>query len=157
MSTYGYLAHHGIKGQKWGVRRYENPDGSLTEAGKKRYGYKTENAKTNAGKESVHDGNKIKKQSTVKESPYKVKGASQSIKNFSVSKAASDCAKMIDKFNAELDQPNDKYYSGEDVQMFLEKNLKEFWDLWKNDENTVFDLEEKIAEELDKKGYKYID
>lgn len=38
MSTYGYLAHHGIKGQKWGVRRYENPDGSLTEAGKKRYG-----------------------------------------------------------------------------------------------------------------------
>ena len=37
MSTYGYLAHHGIKGQKWGVRRYENPDGTLTEAGKKRY------------------------------------------------------------------------------------------------------------------------
>lgn len=32
-----YLAHHGIKGQKWGVRRYQNEDGSLTEAGKKRY------------------------------------------------------------------------------------------------------------------------
>lgn len=31
-----YLAHHGIKGQKWGVRRYQNPDGSLTEEGKKR-------------------------------------------------------------------------------------------------------------------------
>lgn len=31
------LIHHGIKGQKWGVRRYENPDGSLTPAGKKRY------------------------------------------------------------------------------------------------------------------------
>jgi len=29
-----YLAHHGIKGQKWGVRRFQNPDGSLTEAGK---------------------------------------------------------------------------------------------------------------------------
>ena len=30
------LYHHGIKGMKWGVRRYQNKDGSLTAAGKKR-------------------------------------------------------------------------------------------------------------------------
>lgn len=30
------LYHHGVKGMKWGVRRYQNKDGSLTAAGKKR-------------------------------------------------------------------------------------------------------------------------
>lgn len=30
------LYHHGIKGMKWGVRRYQNPDGSLTAEGKRR-------------------------------------------------------------------------------------------------------------------------
>lgn len=32
-----YIMHHGIKGQRWGVRRFENPDGTLTDAGKRRY------------------------------------------------------------------------------------------------------------------------
>lgn len=31
------IYHHGIKGQKWGIRRYQNKDGTLTEAGQKRY------------------------------------------------------------------------------------------------------------------------
>lgn len=37
MSDSMYIAHHGIKGMRWGVRRYQNPDGSLTPEGRKRY------------------------------------------------------------------------------------------------------------------------
>lgn len=32
-----FICHHGIKGQKWGIRRFQNPDGTLTPAGKRRY------------------------------------------------------------------------------------------------------------------------
>ena len=39
IQNYGnkYLIHWGIKGQKWGIRRYQNPDGTLTPEGRKRY------------------------------------------------------------------------------------------------------------------------
>ena len=32
-----YISHHGIRGMHWGIRRYQNPDGTLTDAGRKHY------------------------------------------------------------------------------------------------------------------------
>lgn len=34
---YNTICHHGVKGQKWGKRRYQNEDGSLTQEGRERY------------------------------------------------------------------------------------------------------------------------
>ena len=69
MSNHAYLSHHGIKGQKWGVRRFQNEDGSYTSAGRQRYGvegagkratdlYKSTNKKA---KESILSGRQTRK------------------------------------------------------------------------------------------------
>ena len=67
------LYHHGVKGMKWGARRYQNADGSLTPAGKKKYSgsfrYTTKNgekvdiltSKSKTFKTKVPDSNGIKR------------------------------------------------------------------------------------------------
>lgn len=52
------VVHHGIKGQKWGIRRFQNPDRTWTEAGKQRYGTEDGDGKgkrkeKKKGKESI--------------------------------------------------------------------------------------------------------
>lgn len=45
-----YLMHHGVKGMKWGVRRYRNKNGDLTPEGKRRYSKFEKQAKEDAAK-----------------------------------------------------------------------------------------------------------
>lgn len=57
-----YLIHHGIKGMRWGVRRYQYPDGSLTPAGERRLARKDANwAKKNYSKAYKQTYKQVKK------------------------------------------------------------------------------------------------
>ena len=82
------LYHYGVKGQKWGVRRYQNSDGSLTDAGKKRVAKL--NAKINkADKKAIESFNSSKKHFQDKKFFSKEKGLDE-YKKATISKHYSD-------------------------------------------------------------------
>lgn len=54
-----YLEHYGIKGMKWGIRRFQNKDGSLTKAGLKRYSDAASDVASKVGKAVAEGGKKI--------------------------------------------------------------------------------------------------
>ena len=55
------LQHHGIKGQKWGVRRFQNKDGSLTAAGKSRK--RNDDTPVHEDHKKAHDKTSVKQMS----------------------------------------------------------------------------------------------
>ena len=70
------LRHHGIKGQKWGVRRFQNSDGSLTAAGRKRYSaddYKSALDKVNKADKALKDVKKMRNEAEAKTYEKKIK------------------------------------------------------------------------------------
>ena len=128
--NFAYLAHHGILGQKWGIRRFQNEDGSLTEAGKERYG----KALYKSAKKAYKNG------------PYRSENGPKIMKNIPEEKLND-----IRKINKELHKLEDELMSiadalyGTDEYYYL-NNDKKYSGMMKK----VEELETKRAQEAKK-------
>lgn len=104
--TYDEIKHHGIKGQKWGVRRYQNEDGTLTSAGKKRYGTqenferqypidkkKSDISTINSGKEATKNAKDIN--NNLKTLEKEKTSKRQKVANKQIEEAARDDARRM--------------------------------------------------------------
>lgn len=107
-----YLAHHGVKGQRWGIRRYQNADGSLTIAGRARYGVKS------IGKTSKEVTNMINKDIKKRRTKAKAKEAEKAASKERRRQAAIDRAmktgpgaasKALNLSKEDLDRETDRY------------------------------------------------
>ena len=64
------LYHYGIQGQKWGVRRYQNEDGSYTSEGKQRYGIGSDGRMTSEGRQIYRADKRIDRIATRSQKNY---------------------------------------------------------------------------------------
>lgn len=123
--TKDYILHYGILGQKWGIRRYQNEDGTLTEEGRRRLGI---------GKyEDDHDSDIILKKGTKVSRAVSTPQYSE-YKDPELGGNEKFAKKYIDDIIANESKLDRKYISVDNVRNSGRKNGKDFYTSWFTDQ-----------------------
>lgn len=108
------LYHHGIKGQKWGVRRFQNEDGSLKSAGKKRYYTEDGTTKTHS---SI--GNRIHSKAA-----KNIQRDADDLRKHGYKKEADAVQKVADKQRTKAQESQRKYDEKHTPEAITARNAK---------------------------------
>ena len=117
------LVHHGVKGMKWGVRRYRNPDGTLTAEGKAHYGTTHPMTKGQATRAIVKSNITFKRKATAKVDSDVVKAVESD-------KEAKNLRKRRDRLKQEADREYDlAKYKRDDYERLQNKSNRDLIDI----------------------------
>lgn len=126
------LAHHGIKGQHWGVRRFQNEDGTLTAAGKERYRHHLDDD------DALDREDLIKKPQELK---YHIENKKSIIEKYKQNTHSSDAgAEQWYNLRKKYLEDNIKYWTPRDIA--FNKKMRDFLD--KTDSITIDSLRNQI-------------
>lgn len=162
-----YVVHFGVKGVKWGIRKYQNYDGTLTAAGRKRYGEETKVLEKelkstrkeyrNTKKESNKAMKVYEKQAlkNLKSDPdFFEKNVDKALSYYGAKRDGSFGKSLIERYK------KDPKEFASDLAAQLHEDAK-FNDRLEDIRIKVFDLKDKIANvvisDLEKSGKSYID
>ena len=122
------LAHHGILGQKWGTRRFQNPDGTWTEAGKARYGHSSSfvSDKDYTPKGAKIDG--VTKESSRRDAERLKKSGAREEQSYDIRKARKESKKRIREDAKNRHTMSDEELDEKIKRLKKEKELKDLTD-----------------------------